>query len=379
MSEINEANIIDVDDASIKENTPMMLIEQGGKTIAVPITAYIIESGDNPIPDTPSDVSDSLNYSICYKLRNNASNFDVETVYVKVGTHCIGWTEEVNGQTAHAAFFETTQNDERVFILRSYAAVANSTSQPDEIRYGNYNSNFGTGWYGIWTLLDTYKFLSNAPQDATLEELVASLPTGYKVFTQYTFGCVADEWEYSSVFYNSPLYKSILYNGMKGYIYGKIYNHGGELCIDNFPIHISDNDNVPSVKYIPSKDFLPLDAERTDLFISGGEFAGHYVNTGSGSWEYTAKNGTKYALGAGISDCMITNVTTGTQLYMNVYKEGSDYPQTAEQLVSALDSEWWDVQKQTSVTGITIVAVFPKTCDEFYWYDIVTEFTGTTL
>ena len=36
---INANNITDIDDSTLLANTPMMVVEQGGKTIAVPITA----------------------------------------------------------------------------------------------------------------------------------------------------------------------------------------------------------------------------------------------------------------------------------------------------------------------------------------------------
>lgn len=128
MSTVNENNITDVNDSTLLENTPMMVVEQGGQTLAIPITskgggveqiqADWAQTDDTAvdfiknkpeIPQNVSDLSDATDYAKVADVPTTVAELSDATEYARKSD--IPEFELGEGVVAQQIFTDTTSTE----------------------------------------------------------------------------------------------------------------------------------------------------------------------------------------------------------------------------------------------------------------------------
>lgn len=350
MSEINTNNLIDVDDASIKENTPMMLIEQGGKTIAVPIPAYISGGG------TSDETIVRDKYYECLSV-----DVDIWTgVEYSQLVAPYGIAITINGATD--LYLEKEVNGERVYEV----LYVDGDSTGQRIAFN------GERW--VWyTGLGYFVDLDITNEDATTEEIAEAVnkarnPSGTAHTAEAAFYAV---W----VKDNDDEYKILDNLSKERLLVGSVYRGDGLLEVKEFRSGIGlTSDALKRINY-EYRERLMTPVEDVLIVSNAGNANGVYCYESDRHWTMTAADGTKYSITAGIGDCMLTDLTNSKQLYYSVYKPDYSYPETARDLVEAIDGVWWNEGASAS-TDIGLAAKTMAHLGDGKVVELVSEFNG---
>ncbi|MBO5681726.1 MAG: hypothetical protein J6T08_08445 [Lentisphaeria bacterium] len=350
MSEINTNNLIDVDDTSIKENTPMMLIEQGGKTIAVPIPAYISGGG------TSDETAVRDKYYECVSISADGKTWTGVEYSQLVAPYGIAITS--NGATD--LYLEKEVNGNREYGVSSI----DGASTGKEISFG------GECWV-LRTGYDYVVYLDITNEDATTEEIAEAVnraedPTGLTLTAEAVFYAV---WVKDSE--NKTLDK--LSN--KSLTVGSVYRGDGLLEVKEFRASGSLTSDALKRIHYEYREELMTPVEDVLIVAYAGNASGVYRYESNRHWTMTAADGTKYGITAGIGDCMIADITNSKQLYYSVYKPDYSYPETAKELVEAIDGEWWNPET-TKSTDIGLAVKTMVHLGDGKVVELVSDFNG---